>query len=288
MRNAGGDRRFKLYVPAGHRGQPLPLRCGRSLADYELAYETYGTLNADRSNAVLVCHALNASHHVAGTYADAPENLGWWAWEQPNTRWLVSAPTSGDLKSTCFEGDSGLLKVIPPELVAKYNSSLHEITLINGSLIKGIPASEPERFRGPQFHGGWLDELAAWEYLRESWDMIQFGIRLGTRTKLIASTTPKPKEVVLELIDREGDDVAIGRAHAVRRAQRAHRGDLVAGAQGPAGQLVPDARSVRQKTIAGLTAHGHTSRTHRAAKHRKSLVKDRHALGRLSQCVVTL
>ena len=148
----------------------------------------------------------------AGKTRAAAETLASWAWEQPGTRWLVSAPTSGDLKSTCFEGDSGLIKVIPPILVEKYNSSLHEITLVNGSLIKGIPASEPERFRGPQFHGGWLDELAAWEYLRESWDMIQFGIRLGTRTKLICSTTPKPKEVVLELIEREGEDVAITRA----------------------------------------------------------------------------
>lgn len=57
---------------------PLPLACGRSLAPYELAYETYGTLNADRSNAVLICHALNASHHVAGYYADDPDNVGWW------------------------------------------------------------------------------------------------------------------------------------------------------------------------------------------------------------------
>ena len=57
---------------------PLALRCGRSIAGYELVYETYGTLDADRSNAILVCHALNASHHVAGTYADAPRNVGWW------------------------------------------------------------------------------------------------------------------------------------------------------------------------------------------------------------------
>jgi len=148
----------------------------------------------------------------AGKTRASAETLASWAWEQPNTRWLVSAPTSGDLKGTCFEGDSGLMAVIPPVLIAKYNSSLHEIHLTNGSFIKGIPASEPERFRGPQFHGGWLDELAAWEYLRESWDMIQFGIRLGTRTKLICSTTPKPKEVVMELIDREGDDVVITRA----------------------------------------------------------------------------
>jgi len=148
----------------------------------------------------------------AGKTRASAETLASWAWEQPNTRWLVSAPTSGDLKGTCFEGDSGLMAVIPPQLIAKYNSSLHEIHLINGSFIKGIPASEPERFRGPQFHGGWLDELAAWEYLRESWDMIQFGIRLGQRTKLICSTTPKPKEVIMELIDREGDDVVITRA----------------------------------------------------------------------------
>jgi len=58
--------------------QPLALRSGASIADYELVYETYGELNAQRSNAVLVCHALNASHHVAGHYADAPENVGWW------------------------------------------------------------------------------------------------------------------------------------------------------------------------------------------------------------------
>ena len=57
---------------------PLSLRCGVSLRDYELVYETYGSLNADRSNAVLVCHALNASHHVAGHYADDPANTGWW------------------------------------------------------------------------------------------------------------------------------------------------------------------------------------------------------------------
>lgn len=58
--------------------QPLQLQSGASLRDYMLMYETYGTLNADKSNAVLVCHALNASHHVAGTYVDDPKSTGWW------------------------------------------------------------------------------------------------------------------------------------------------------------------------------------------------------------------
>ena len=57
---------------------PLPLACGRTLPQFELAYETYGTLDADGANAVLVCHALNASHHVAGHYAEEPDNVGWW------------------------------------------------------------------------------------------------------------------------------------------------------------------------------------------------------------------
>ena len=57
---------------------PLPLQSGASLAGYELVYETYGRLNAERSNAVLVCHALNASHHVAGTHAGVERSEGWW------------------------------------------------------------------------------------------------------------------------------------------------------------------------------------------------------------------
>jgi len=57
---------------------PLACRGGGTLAAYDVVYETYGQLNAERSNAVLVCHALNASHHVAGYYADDPHNVGWW------------------------------------------------------------------------------------------------------------------------------------------------------------------------------------------------------------------
>ena len=61
-----------------HFNEPIVLKSGARLDSYDLAYETYGALNAARSNAVLVCHALNASHHVAGVYADDPENVGWW------------------------------------------------------------------------------------------------------------------------------------------------------------------------------------------------------------------
>jgi len=61
-----------------HFAAPLRFRSGATLDGYDLVYETYGTLNAARSNAVLVCHALNASHHVAGYYAHDPKKVGWW------------------------------------------------------------------------------------------------------------------------------------------------------------------------------------------------------------------
>ncbi|MBK7675795.1 homoserine O-acetyltransferase [Accumulibacter sp.] len=61
-----------------HFDQPLRLKSGAALPGFELAFETYGTLNGDHSNAVLVCHALSGSHHVAGRYADDAENIGWW------------------------------------------------------------------------------------------------------------------------------------------------------------------------------------------------------------------
>jgi homoserine O-acetyltransferase len=58
--------------------EPITLKSGATLPGFELAYETYGQLNAARSNAVLVCHALSGGHHVAGVYADQPGNVGWW------------------------------------------------------------------------------------------------------------------------------------------------------------------------------------------------------------------
>ena len=61
-----------------HFDEALPLQSGGSIAHYDLAFETYGQLNADKSNAIVVCHALNASHHVAGSYEGQPKSEGWW------------------------------------------------------------------------------------------------------------------------------------------------------------------------------------------------------------------
>ena len=154
------------------------------------------------------CHIyLLLAGRGAGKTRAAAEWLWWQAWTNPGTRWLISAPTAADVRDVAFSGDSGILTVCPKEIVKNYMITTSEIQLINGSIIKGIPASEPERFRGPQFHGGWLDELAAWEQLDEAWNQIQFGLRLGKHPRLMCTTTPRPKPLIFDLVERDGHDV---------------------------------------------------------------------------------
>ena len=150
----------------------------------------------------------------AGKTRSAAEALWWWAWTNPESRCLVLAPTSNDIKFTCFEGQSGLLACIPQELVTDYNKQDHQIKLSNGSIIRGISADSYERLRGPQFHFAWCDELAAFQYLKEgeAWDMMMMGLRLGDQPRVIVTTTPRPKDLILDLIGREGEDVIIDRA----------------------------------------------------------------------------
>lgn len=140
--------------------------------------------------------------------------IGIRAWKYAETRWLVTAPTSNDIRATCFEGDSGLLNIIPASLIKDYNKSLFEITLINGSIIQGIPGSEPERYRGKQFHGAWFDELCAFEYIDDAYDQVQFTLRLKhpglARVQQIVTTTPKPKELIVDLNEgKVGGDVYV-------------------------------------------------------------------------------
>lgn len=114
----------------------------------------------------------------------------------------VIAPTYQDVKFTCFEGESGLLSVIPPELIKAHNKTDMIIEMYNCtggvSTIRGFTAEKPERLRGPQHTRIWADELAAWPY-DDVWDMAMMGLRLGDKPQVMWTTTPKPKELVRKL-----------------------------------------------------------------------------------------
>lgn len=123
-----------------------------------------------------------------------------------NVRVAVVAPTSGDLRRVCFEGVSGIISQMPLECYkdgySSYNKSTSEIELYNGSKIMGFSASEPDRFRGSQYHRAWCDELAAWKY-PDSWNQLQFGMRLGDRPQTVVTTTPRPTSLIKQLYDRQ-------------------------------------------------------------------------------------
>lgn len=132
------------------------------------------------------------------TRAGAEET--WWPAANEPQRIAVIGPTNNDVRKTCFEGESGLLAVIPKELIKNYNRTSLELWLHNDTYMVGYSSEEPERLRGPQHHRAWCDELAAWRYPDDTWDMMQFGLRLGSDPTVIVTTTPKPIKLVKDLL----------------------------------------------------------------------------------------
>lgn len=128
------------------------------------------------------------------------EWLGAKAFGTRNTYCAVIAPTYADVKHTCFEGESGLLNVIPEALIKRYNSSDLVLELKSGTSIRGFTSEKPARLRGPQHEFIWCDELAAWQNAEETWDMAMMGLRLGRAPKVVWTTTPRPVELVRKLI----------------------------------------------------------------------------------------
>ena len=146
----------------------------------------------------------------AGKTRTAAEWLAFQASSNPRTRWAIAAPTYSDVRDTCAEGQSGIVQVLREYGTLKdYNRSIGELFLTNGSRIKLFSGEEPDRFRGPQFHGGWFDELAAFKY-PDAWDQYQFGLRLGDFPQTIVTTTPRPTKLIKDLIAREGVRVVRG------------------------------------------------------------------------------
>lgn len=129
------------------------------------------------------------------------------------------APTASDARDIMVEGESGILAVCWPgdkdqagESIGRpsYEPSKRRLTWANGAIATCYSAEEPERLRGPQHEILWCDELAAWKYLRDTWDMAMFGLRLGDDTRTCITTTPKPLPLLREIIRDEGTAITRG------------------------------------------------------------------------------
>jgi phage terminase large subunit-like protein len=138
-----------------------------------------------------------------GKTRSAAEEMVWEGIRTPKGRYAILAPTFGDGRDICVEGESGLLRVINEYgVLGQYNTSKGQITLTNGARFKIFSGEEPKRLRGPQHHGAWIDELAAFDYAQDAFDMLEFGLRLGEHPFTIATTTPKPIPIIKDLIAR--------------------------------------------------------------------------------------
>jgi phage terminase large subunit-like protein len=116
--------------------------------------------------------------------------------------------TAADARDVMVEGESGILRCHPEKQRPLYEPSKRRLTWPNGSVATLFNATEPDQLRGPQFHAAWCDELAKWRYARETWDQLQFGLRLGDHPQVLVTTTPRPIELVKQIVAQmEGKSV---------------------------------------------------------------------------------
>ena len=116
------------------------------------------------------------------------------------------AETAADGRDVMVEGDSGILGVYPPGEGPLYEPSKRRLTWKNGATATIYNATEPSQLRGPQHDFAWCDEIAKWKYARDTWDQLQFGLRLGAMPRQVVTTTPRPIELVRELVARSNRD----------------------------------------------------------------------------------
>ncbi|HWA20000.1 MAG TPA: terminase family protein [Devosia sp.] len=106
--------------------------------------------------------------------------------------------TIAEAMAVMVRGESGVLRVTPIAERPKLRG--HDLLWPNGVVGTVLSASEPERFRGPQFAAAWCDEIGKWPHAEAAWDMLQFGLRLGERPRQVATTTPRPTKLLKRLL----------------------------------------------------------------------------------------
>lgn len=125
-------------------------------------------------------------------------------------RIAIIGETASDCRDVIVEGPSGILAVHPKHERPLYEPSKRRLTWPNGAVATLFNATEPDQLRGPQFDLAWCDELAKWAHPQETWDMLQFGLRLPTgHPRVMVTTTPRPIQIVKDMLAGKLGKVAI-------------------------------------------------------------------------------
>jgi phage terminase large subunit-like protein len=109
--------------------------------------------------------------------------------------------TYADVREVMIEGVSGILEAHPSFERPVWTPSRRRLVWESGVVAQAFSSEDPEALRGPQFAAAWSDELAKWKHAEETWDMLQFGLRLGARPRQMVTTTPKPIPLLRRLIN---------------------------------------------------------------------------------------
>ena len=129
------------------------------------------------------------------------ETIRQWVMSGKYKRIALVGETTADVRSVMVDGESGLLNIGPKDERPEYFPSLRQLKWPNGAIATTYNATEPDQLRGPQHDAAWCDELAKWQYLQETWDQLQFGLRLGDDPKTIITTTPRPLPILKKMIN---------------------------------------------------------------------------------------
>jgi phage terminase large subunit-like protein len=121
------------------------------------------------------------------------------------------AETAADARKVMVEGPSGILKCSPRDFMPLYEPSKRTLTWPNGAQAFTYNAVEPGQLRGPQHDFAWADELAKWRYAQDTWDNLQFGLRIGSYPRQLVTTTPRPIPIIRELVKDPTTHVTKGR-----------------------------------------------------------------------------
>ena len=128
-------------------------------------------------------------------------------------RGALVAEDAGDARDVMVEGESGIIACSPPWFMPKYEPSKKRLTWPNGARCTIFSADDPEALRGPQHDFAWLDELCKWRYQQETWDQLQFGLRLGKRPLQCITTTPRPTKLLKEIVARPSTHITKGNTY---------------------------------------------------------------------------
>lgn len=115
-------------------------------------------------------------------------------------RIALIAETAADARDVMIKGDSGILACSPPDYRPTYVANRRAVVWPNGVEALIFSAIEPDQLRGPQFDTAWCDELAKWRYAQDAWDMLQMGLRLGNPSQALVTTTPRPIQVLKDIM----------------------------------------------------------------------------------------